>query len=220
MEISVGEKYDGIETDLKGEDIIRHSFGLKSITNSFVYDVGILEQVNATIADLEDGFRTQSNIDSAYDSWCNILKSEMYERLPYKSVRMGCGNKRRRVGKPWWSDKLSDLWNDMCSHETRWLKCTTPSQKVINFKSAFITARRIFDREVQRAKRFYWYTLQNDMLKEENKNQTEFWKNIGKEGISQTKKNIIPFEVVLDDGTISSLKDRFLKNGNMISVAY
>ena len=203
--ISVGLNNGCVETGRNEQNTTKDRFDLKSINEFFMSDASILEQVNATIADLEGGFRTQSNIDSAYDSWCTIVKSEMYERLPYKSIKVGCNNKRRRVAKPWWNDRLSELWNDMCDHESRWLKCSVQLQKS-NFKSVFITSRRKFDREVQRAKRLYWYSLQNNMLNEVNKDQTEFWRNIGKVGISQTKKNKTPFEVVLDDGTISSDK--------------
>ena len=76
----------------------------------------------------------------------------------------------------------------------------------IHFKAELITARRLFDREVQRSKRIYWYNIQNDMLKEADKNRTDFCKSIGRVGISQTEKNRIPFEVVLNDGTILSDK--------------
>ena len=52
-----------------------------------------------------------------------------------------------------------------------------------------------FDSQVTKAKRLYWYKVQSDLLDNINTNQSEFWKSIGKAGIS-TNKNI-PMEVVL-----------------------
>ena len=37
--------------------------------------------------------------------------------IPYKTITVGIRNKKRRPGKPWWSDNLSNKWFEMCKAE-------------------------------------------------------------------------------------------------------
>ncbi len=55
--------------------------------------------MNETIADLERSYRTQGDIDVAFDGWCVLVRNQMYEQLPYTSVTVGINNKKRRPGK-------------------------------------------------------------------------------------------------------------------------
>ena len=61
-----------------------------------------------------------------------------------------------------------------------------------------------FDREVQKAKRLYWYTIQNNLLNDCESDSSTFWKSIGKIGFNQYKRKRIPMEVILDSGAIST----------------
>ena len=46
-----------------------------------------------------------------------------------------------------------------------------------NLKDIYCSTRRLFDREVQRSKRTYWFKLQTDILDNiYDKNQNHFWK--------------------------------------------
>ena len=49
----------------------------------------------------------------------------MHRMLPRRKILVGHGisNKRRRVGKPWWSDELTSLWNNVYCSEKVWLNC-------------------------------------------------------------------------------------------------
>ena len=71
--------------------------------------------------------------------------------IPYKTVTVGIRNKKRRPGKPWWSDKLSNKWFEMCKAEREWLDCSLRHDQ-IKLKSIFVRLRKTFDREVQKAK--------------------------------------------------------------------
>ena len=167
-------------------------------------DINTLSSVSTAIADLEGSLRTQGDIDVAFNCWCNLVKGEMYAKLPCKPVMSGLHNKKRRPGKPWWSETLSDLWNNVCFTEKDWLKCIDKGMKK-NLKTMYCTARRSFDREVQRAKRVYWFKMQTDILDSVNdKNQNQFWKTIGNIGIVNHKKKLIPMEVLLDQNCLST----------------
>ena len=89
----------------------------------------------------------------------------------------------------------------ICRAEKLWLPCQSRNHK-LKFKSEFTHLRKQFDREVQRAKRTHWYSLQKNLLDECNVDQTQFWKSIGKIGVSCRNKKGIPMEVVLGDGSL------------------
>jgi len=57
------------------------------------------------------------------------------------------------------NEHLSLLWINMCTAEKYWLKCVRKCQQAV-LKSKYVPARKSFDREVQRAKRYYWYSIQ------------------------------------------------------------
>ena len=80
----------------------------------------------------------------AFNDWCGIIKEKMYEKLPYKTIKTGVDNKRRKIGKLWWSDRLTGLWNDACSAERSWLGCCEKHTKSV-YKSNYITKRKLFD---------------------------------------------------------------------------
>ena len=105
-----------IECELKPEKIMYDKFKLSDVSNNFLVSDEVLTKVNDTISRLEASFRAQGDIDEAYSSWCNIVQDEMYGKLPFKTINKSCkGNKKRRVAKPWWSDRLTELWNNFCN---------------------------------------------------------------------------------------------------------
>ena len=127
----------------------------------------------------------------------------MLKRLPSRSVHCGINNKKRRSKKPWWNDALTLLWNSVCIHEKEWVNCKILSMKH-KLKFDYCVVRKSFDREVQRSKRLYWYKLQEDLLDDVKNDPHTFWKSIGKVGIRNDKKKIIPKEVLMKDEGLSS----------------
>ena len=198
--------------------LVCDKFNVTNVPHDFLSDVSVLSSVNTAIADLEGSLRTQDDIDVAFNGWCDLVKGEMYARLPCKPVMAGVNNKKRRHGKPWWSKDLSEMWNNVCITEKEWLKCTDKGMKK-NLKIIYCSARRLFDKEVQRSKRTYWFKIQTDILDNVNdKNQNQFWKNIGHIGIINDRKKLIPMEVLLDQNCLSTdTKDVLAKWKNEFS---
>jgi len=180
-------------------------FDLKNVPDDFLQNNHVVTLLHDTVLKLEQSYRIQTDIDSAYMDICTIIKDEMYEKISHKKVyvQSSYNNKKRKICKPWWSERLSELWNSQCKAEREWLKSSDMSVKK-HLKSVFITARRMFDREVQRSKRAHWASFQADLLAECENNQQEFWKSMGRIGIAQTRRKTIPMEVMCDDGSISS----------------
>jgi hypothetical protein len=61
------------------------------------------------------------------------MHENIYKLLPYRNVKIltGCNNKKRKMVKPWWNDKLTQAWIDMCVHEKQWLKSKYGHEKSV-----------------------------------------------------------------------------------------
>ena len=73
-----------------------------------------------------------------------------------------------------------------------------------------MSARKHFDKTVQRTKRQYWFKIQNDIDNIEKLNSQDFWKTIGKIGVGNEQWKNIPFEVEVN-GRITRDKVTVLK---------
>ena len=146
-----------------------YRFDVSNVSKNFLDDDALLFRVNDTISKLESSARLQSDIDGVYSDWCRILKDEMLKQLPMikrkNTSSNSTKNKKHQPNKPWWSDKLSDLWSSVCDAEKLWLRSQSRSDALRN-KSTFVRVRKEFDREVQRAKQSHWYSLQEGILNE------------------------------------------------------
>ena len=180
---------------------VRYKYDVSAVPASFLGNDVLLGEINALIVKLETGFRLQSDIDHAYSDFCTFVRGEMHRMLPCRKILVGHGisNKRRRVGKPWWSDELTSLWNNVCCSEKVWLNCKAHNEKA-DLKAEYVRCRKQFDQSVQRAKRMHWTDLQNEMVDKLNNDQQQFWRDIGKLGVAQSKNKQIPMEVVDQKG--------------------
>ena len=136
-----------------------------------------------------------ANINQSYVDFCGIVKSETEANLSFKCITLN-DNKHaqgRSRAKPWWSDKLTELWNLRCEAESR-------TGLIDSGRQLFLHCQRNVDREVRDAKRQYWCQQQQELL--EIKESFEFWKTMGRVGISHTQTRKIPWEVLNEDGSV------------------
>ena len=57
-------------------------------------------------------------------------------------LKDGTNNKKLRAKRPWWTDELRLLWNDLCTYENLWLKCKIGAEKSIR-KQAYVERGKI-----------------------------------------------------------------------------
>ena len=71
--------------------------------------------LSSYISKLEQDVSSQDEIDNIYSYLLATIKVEMYESLLHRTVKVKSGNTnlKRRIKKPWWSNRLSELWNVM-----------------------------------------------------------------------------------------------------------
>lgn len=92
-----------------------------NVTADFMINQNTLYYVNLAISKLGSSFHTQSDIEDVYSDWCGIVQQNMHNNVPFIDAKYGNCNKRWRPGKPWWSEKLSDLWDYVCMSAKSWL---------------------------------------------------------------------------------------------------
>lgn len=174
---------------------------VNDLPGDFMCSDSVTRQIQSVISKLELETVTTEQMNNVYDMFCDVVKTEMSDKLPCKRITVydGSNNKKKRIKKPWWTEELTVLWNDMCVAEKNWVKTRNKKE----FKSVFIMKRKTFDKEVQRSKRRHWYKLQSDILTEMKTDRATFWKKIGKIGVGDKRRNPIPMEVITKDGTLS-----------------
>jgi hypothetical protein len=170
-----------------------------------------VEAVNSLIMELNSEICNQKSVDEIYEKFCKMVKCEMNAKMEHKTVQLDCqGNFKKKVkrNKPWWSDDLSVKWRDLRSAEKRWHASRGALKQKL--KAEMVKAKNVFDKEVQKCKRKYWYLQQQQLSEMCNNNQPMFWKNIGKVGIVNEKRRLIPCEVVKESGEVSVAKSDVL----------
>ena len=157
---------------------------VSQIPDNFMGNVTLQRDINNTHID----------ITNSYSEFCNSIITEMEELLPVKYVTVTTNPQKKRYNryKPWWTEKLTELWDMRCAAE----RGMRGGRSTIN-RQIFIEHQRNFDQEVRSAKRRYWYQQQQELL--ETRLSTDFWKTMGRIGISQPHAHSIPWEVVNDD---------------------
>ena len=177
---------------------------------NFLMNPECTDLVNRWINHIKDGVQTQESMDNLYSDFVKSVSVEMERLVPFRVITMqdGVSNKKRRRGKPWWSDQLSNLWNILCENEKAWsLAKGTAKARLKMIRNA---SQKDFDREVQKCKRRYWCREQEHLRDIHSNNPKQFWNFVGNLGVGQERKKGIPMEVLLRDGSISRKKEDIL----------
>lgn len=177
-------------------------FDFKGMPSDFMNTDIIYSKILSLIEKFENSEQEQNCVNDIYDEFCKTVKNEMYEKVPNKTVYMGASRSGRkcRNKKPWWNEGLNKYWTKMCEAEKAWKKSDNGRSK--EYKAIYVKKRKNFGREVQKCKRKYWFSMQEELLLDSGKNQQQFWKKIGKIGIAENRKSIIPIEVLDSDGKV------------------
>ena len=67
---------------------------------NFLLSSESVELVNLAIDKLEQGRQEQQGIGEIYSSWCNFVKTNLYNSVPYKRQYIGRSAKRHKPAKP------------------------------------------------------------------------------------------------------------------------
>lgn len=154
----------------------------------------------------------QDSLNKVFNEFVDIVKSEMDNKLECKVFNPGIKNKKRRIKKPWWNNNLTELWNKMSKAEKEYTIHQGKNKQ--HLRNLFVSARKVFDRHVQRVKRCYWYDQQQKFQKLESGDQKAFWKEINI-GLGSERKKEIPMEIITDNGSVNSNASDVLNKWNV-----
>ena len=188
-------------------------YDVNNIPENFMTSPNTLQAINDAIDMLKSSCDTQVELDNLYTNFTLILKSEMDEKLPSRTVNImpsDYNSKHRKMCKPWWSDNLTILWNRQCLAERNWRKCKATGPIKSNLKSTFIQHRRIFDTNYQRARRNHWVSEQEKFSTLAKDNPQDYWKMFGQLGIASERKSSIDMAVRNSNGDIETDQDKVL----------
>ncbi|CAG2184688.1 unnamed protein product [Mytilus edulis] len=180
------------------------SYDVKNIPNDWMTNNDILDKINMCIDNIQCSKGRQFEVDKLYNNFVEILHSEMNDKLETKvKVLNSTNNRKRRIKKPWWNDKLTNKWNIVCTAKRDYVTCKQGSLKQ-QLRKDFVDKRKDFDKLTQKYKRQYWYRCQEELVNFSDNDTNQFWRRIGQIGIGNERQMRIPNEVTLDDGTISN----------------
>ena len=162
------------------------------------------DELSDYIRRLDNDISTQEHLDRIYLDFVSLVKDEMQDKLNHRTVQavIGNNNKKRKVKKQWWTNYLTELWNNTCKAEKKMLKCKNTTRH--RFREVYVAERKRFDRECQKAKREHQRNIRDQIQSLDSTNHQDFWKKIGKIGVGKERQNQIPMEVILPCGSISS----------------
>ena len=176
-------------------------YKLEEISNDFFNS----EAANGFTEIVED-LLASSTLDDVYNQFHSQLFAEMDNELPhFKSNNSWQFQSNNRKPKPYWSNELRELWRKSGESLRRWRKCVSPEKQTL--KEKWLQDRKVFDKELQKAKRNYWFILQQELLTLQSNNPKDFWqyiKHIGNE------KSSVPREVLMEDGSVCKDKNKVL----------
>ncbi|KAK6176303.1 hypothetical protein SNE40_014610 [Patella caerulea] len=200
-----------VPTNTLHEDLLEHDsdtssvlkrYKKENITGEFLSNSEIRLKVEDTIRNIEHKLEIDKNVTSAYEDFVVFIHQELDKVAGQKMSYKSKNNKSKSRYKPYWCDDLQRQWDVVVCSEKAWLKCKLPGLKKC-LKQTFITERKSFDKLLRRLKRSYQLSEQQKLLdKCKNIDSRDFWKVIGKIGISNDRQGLIPWECVADEGVI------------------
>ncbi|VDH94851.1 Hypothetical predicted protein [Mytilus galloprovincialis] len=201
------------ETQFKGNK----RYDTSRLTTEFLNSEDCVKRISETVNRIENELSSNRCINEAYGSFTNFLMNEMdLAGLTVTSpIKYECKSKQSKAKtflKPYWSDLLQQKWDAASKKEKLWLKCSDHTNIKRKLKQEYCVARNDFDKHLRKAKRTYQNKLQMDLLTElEKPNSRDFWKQIGKIGISNDRRDQIPWEVIDDNGEVTTDKECVLQ---------
>ena len=177
-------------------------YNTSNIPITFLNDDSSFEHVVATIDRIEHDIERLQDANKAYDSFKQLVFSEMDSKVQKRSVR---NDNAKTLYKPYWNFELDRKWDAVKASERFWLQCNSTNAEKRRLRKIYVTEKRQFEKMNKKAKRTYQLEEQQRLLALHTSHHTrDFWREIGKIGIQNERKGRIPMEVVDSDGNVSS----------------
>ena len=199
LPIQCAPNYNGIAHDKSIPKCTKYD--TSRVPETFLRDDETLAKVQGAIERIELQLKERQDVDGAYAIFTDLLKEEMENKLRKCKPHIDSNNKSRY--KPYWTDDLQELWKNVCKKEKIWLSIRGDNVQKKCRRLEYLSTRKCFDKLLRKEKRKYQMNKDDELLNMFNTNRTkELWKEIGKLGMANERKQKIPMEIVSEDGTI------------------
>ena len=159
VRVSPHVEYDSISNEIVNEKQLPTSVHRRYHVDVFPPDTFQNERcmrcLTGIITSLHDRSLNQSEMDTKYDELIYVIHSEMEANCMYKDVTPTLKNAKKRRNKPYWNDKLGQLWADARDNETQYLKSKRNTKDTRDLHCEFQHKRKIFDVALRRAQQQY-----------------------------------------------------------------
>ena len=111
------------------------------VPHKFMNNVKWTEEISLILHRLNNLCVNQSNIDSAYNEFCNLVFQEMDCYLKYSVVTDKKVSEGLKLQKPYWDNELTCLWKSLREHKKLFTRYKGPSGQMkkklrINYKAS------------------------------------------------------------------------------------
>jgi hypothetical protein len=176
-------------------------FNVKDVTENFLHSANAQTAIQNCITHIESVLAIQQEIDDIYTMFCNVYYNEMESTLRKKNVHPNSKKRLRHSLKPYWTERLSQLWRELCDSEKRYLSEPQHTRVRRQLRDKFIKSQKCFDKEYKREKRNYQFEKINEIESLDTSNPKKFWQEIKRLGPRSAGN--IPMSVY-QDGCLTS----------------
>ena len=176
-------------------------YDAKSVNDNMFESNMCLQQLNDLITRIENCENNQCEIDALYEDFIHTVHIEMDAKMDYKDIRPGARKRKKHFAKPWWCNKLKDLWTKTCQTELSFLNCKGPTNRKKALRTQYKRARDDFDKTLRQRERQYFASKREYITNVQTRNPKEFWNEINKLGPEKNKQSAS--YVKMENGNIS-----------------
>jgi hypothetical protein len=143
------------ESDLTDHIVLnkRFRYNFRNIPASFMNNDTVANMVDNAMVGIDNCLHTQEQVDSIYQTVCNVYATEMNDKLLLSIPRNNKGVKRKP--KPWWCDELSVLWKELCGARKSYVRESGNRALRRWLRGQFLMKQSEFDKVYRRIKRKY-----------------------------------------------------------------
>ncbi len=173
-------------------------YKIETVPNDFLSSDEGRQELLHLIEYIENVRSCQNEIDDVYKLFCDTYHAEMNRFFRSRNVHPRAKKRLKKCIKPFWSDHLQQLWNDLCEREKVFLAAEGTVR--MRERNRFKDTQKLFDREYRKAERRYLRERQEDIEHICTNDPKKFWQTL--KSLGPNKKADIPLEVYDDEGNI------------------
>jgi len=183
----------------------RKKIKMENIPSDFMKTPNCRELLDDVITRIEYNSRQQEDIDQVYDEVVKLYQEELDRCFPI----IQAPRRKKFIAKPWWDEELTIAWKRAGKLQREFLHCQGNLRERCEKRNAYKMSIKNFDKQFRKKKRTYLANQGREIEQMQANDPQQFWNVIT--NLGPNKKEKIPAEVLLGDGTCTNDKDKVLE---------